>query len=218
MRALQQLVGCPMPPPKTLDEIIRESNKLRMPFQHFATIIISQGDKNIIQGIGQSRPNNLILDQFGTWLAGLIRAPVLARTQITLQDITDTTRTVGMYDKEMQSNVFNQYTNYVLGTQLQVGAGVTAPTRADFNIETALGTAPEDALFDTGSGSYAGGAISFAGAITAGGAGTINEVGYFSKWRYTSAAGTFMLFHDKLVSGEAFVAVQTITVAYTINL
>jgi len=145
-----------------MDEIIRESIKFDAPFQHFATVIISERD--IIQRI---------------------------------------------YNMEVGG-----------GTSIQVGSGSTAAARTDYKIETALGTAPEDDLFDTGSGSYAAGATSVAGAITAGGSGTINEVVLAGHW-YDETADNFddfCLFHDILVSGEAFTPAQTITVAYTLNL
>ena len=216
MRALKQLIGHQTP--KNIDEIIRESIKLRAPLQHFATVIISQGD--IIQGITQSKPNNLILDNFGTVLAGLMRAPVAAVTNVSIPDITNTARTLPIYTINSDTKGWCTYAvGKEIGTQLKVGAGVTAAARADYQIETDFGTAPESGHFDSGSGSYAGGSIAVAGAIVAGGAGTINEVGFFGHWSYGAAVrALFMLFHDILVSGEAFVLGQTITAAYTINL
>jgi len=204
--------------PKNIDEIIRESIKLRAPFQHFATVIIS--DQGIIQGISQSKPNNLILDNFGTWLAGLINAPAQAVKTVSLKDLLGNARNL---------KTRNVYTEYAFseysppndsGTLLQVGGGTTPATRADYQIETALSVAPEDDVFGTGTGSYSAGVVSAGGAITAGGTETINEVGFFGFWTIVggAAAYAFMLFHDILVSGEAFTPGQTITVAYSINL
>jgi len=213
MRALKQLIGRQYP--KNIDELIRESIKLRSPFQHFSTVIIS--DHDIVKGIAQSKPNNLILDNFGTWLAGLIRAPVVGNKTISLQDDGDVSRDVMTF--ATTAVAFNTHGAKTLGTGIKVGAGNTPAARDDFDIETAFIVAPEDDIFDTGTGSYAGGAVSVGGVITAGGAGTINETGLYGVWLITAATEhNFMLFHDILVSGEAFVLGNTITVAYTINL
>ena len=215
MRMLKQLIGAPIP--KNIDEIIKESIKLRYPFQHFATVIISQGD--IIKGISQSKRNNLIMNNFGKILAGIYRAPVAALGGIiTVQDDSDAARE--MYAIAVTATVFNAATAKALGSQVKVGSGSTAAARDDFNIETAFATGPEDAAFDTGSGSYAAGAISIAAAISAGGSGTINETALFGAWYYPDpgAIALIIQFHDILVSGEAFTPGNTITVAYTINL
>jgi len=213
MRMLKQLIGHKYP--KNINEIIKESIKLRYPFQHFATLIISQRD--IIKGITQSKPNNLILANYGLLLAGLLRAPVAGVTQINTVDISgavDAVNAMGL------SQLFNEYSGAdKVGSYMQVGSGTTPATRADYDIETALGTAPENALFDTGTGSYAVGSIACAGAIVSGGAGTINETGLFGRWmKIGGTYETYMLLHDILVSGEAFILGNTITVAYTINL
>lgn len=215
MRALKQLIGTPMP--KNMDEIIRESIKLRDPFQHFATVIIQ--DRGIIKGISQSKPNNLILDNFGIFLAGHFHAPVQDHIQVNL--IPEGGVSDGYFVKRNASGkaeMLNPVDNPT-GSSLKLGSGVTAATRTDFDIETDLPTAPESGFFDTGSGSYAVGSISLAGALTAGGAGTINEVGLFGTWQNDLATiDQVMLFHDILVSGESFVLGNTLTAAYTINL
>jgi len=221
MRALKQLIGFEMP--KNIDELIKESIKLRYPFQHFATVMI-QDRQGIIKGVSQSKPNNLILDNFGLFLAGLMRAPVITKTWISLTDSGGAARNVGTYGQwGANEHAFN-LTNAAakMGTLIQVGAGTTPAARADEDVETPFGVAPEDDVFDTGTGSYGVGSIACAGAISAGGAGTINEVCFFGAWLYSTGAGValanFLLFHDILVSGEAFVLGETITAAYTINL
>lgn len=215
MRALKQLIGHPTP--KNLDEIIRESIKLRDPFQHFSTVIIS--DHNIIKGITQSKPNNLILDNFGKLFAEMFTAVSTDQDEITLKDILNANKTVQFYgDGSAGDNSFAHNTA-ALGTLVQVGAGTTPAARDDYAIETPFIVAPEDDIFETGPGSYALGSIAVAGAISAGGAGTINETILVMKLADTGLSGEdIAFFHDILVSGEAFIAAQTITVAYTINL
>lgn len=206
-----------MPKPQTLDEIIRDSVKFKHPFQHFATVIISDKNK-IIKGVSQSKPNNLITDIFGEWLAGFFRAPVLAITSVTLIDTTNTLRTLKMYNSGGDWNEFNSDSADLLGTLIQVGAGTTAAARADYNVETAFGTAPESAPFATGNGAYGAGAIGVSGTVVAGGAGTIAEVCMFADWTYDTTLARFLLFHDLLAATEAFVLGETITATYTINL
>jgi len=215
MRTLDQLIGAPIP--KNIDELIRESIKIRHPFQHFSTVIIS--DRGIIKGISQSKPNNLITDQFGTWLAGWIRTPVVAISTVTLKESGGANKTVQMYEKTASAAVFNIDVGDKLGTVIQCGSGSTAATRADYDVETALPTAPEDAPFDTGTGVYAVGSIAAAGAIVAGGAGTIRETCLFASWvDSVNALFNFLLFHDILASPETFVLGDTITTTYTVNL
>jgi len=217
MRALKQLIGFQMP--KNIDELIRESIKLRHPFQHFATVIISQGD--IIKGISQSKPNNLILDNFGTWLAGFFRAPVQGATfSVSLKGDDGAANDVFIFGSSSAGALLFNYYTKIPGSTLKVGSGSTPAARGDYDIETALATSPEDTFFDSGTGSYAAGSISVGGAITSGGSGTINEVGIYGHWweETGDVEDDHMLFHDILVSGEAFTPGQTITVAYTINL
>lgn len=220
MRILNQLIGHKMPKPKTLNEIIRESNKLKYPFQHFSTIIISEprGKEQIIKGVAQSGINNLIMDNFGKWLAIWFRSPISGQNTVVLKDITDTNRNVICYDNQQNFNQFNVDAADILGTSIQIGSGSTPATRADVNVETAFIVAPEDALFDTGNGAYGAGGIAIVGAIVAGGAGTIAEVCLFAQWTWTDTLASFLLFHDILGATEAFVLGDTITATYTINL
>jgi len=206
-------------PPKDINEIIRESIKLRAPFQHFATVMIQEPD-GIIKGIGQSKRNNLILDSFGQVLAALMRAPINGITNINLDDITDTARACTIMEEAAGSNSFiGSAAARIVGTVMRCGSGVTPAVRTNFEIETPLAVAPEDAIFPTGNGSYAAGSVGCSGTIVAGGAGTINEVGMYGQWVYAGPTlGWFMLFHDILVAGEAYVLGETITVTYTLAL
>lgn len=220
MREFNQLIGNYVP--KNINEIIQKSIKLEHPFQHFSTVMITDKE-NVIKGIGQSKPNNLILDQFGTWLAGFLRAPVSANKNISITDTANNARTMVIYYDQATSFTFNCFDVGLVtcGSRIQCGSGTTVATRSDYAIETALGTAPENALFDSGTGVYAVGSIACAGAVVAGGAGTVNETILTGHWRWGTGGDTeadFALFHDILGSGEAYVLGNTITVTYTINL
>jgi len=106
----------------------------------------------------------------------------------------------------------------VHGTLFQVGSGSSAPTKSDNNIETAFGTAPEDALVNGTNETYdtANSRLIADIAIVAGGAGTVNESGYFGNWFGSAGVSTFFLiFHDAISPGVPFIATNTITPSYT---
>jgi len=175
-------------------------------------------EKGKIESVGINKPDDLILDNFGYWLAGLIRTPVQASTSVTLKDSSNTNRTVAIFATS-GNYPFNMYFYQKCGTQLMVGSNATTATRADYTVGTAFGTAPESGLFDTSTGSYAAGYISFSGAVTAGGSGTVNETGFYGYWAGNSADSySFMLFHDNLETGQPFTAGQTINCSYSIDL
>lgn len=187
--------------------------------QAFVTVRDKEGR---IVGKGKSKPNNLILDQFGKWLAGMILAVAVGDHTISVFDITNTGVTLRLRSGSSSNDgklIMSYSTGIATGTKMQVGSGTTPATRADYNIETAFGTAPESGLFNTGSGSYGAGTITFSGSVSAGGSGTVNEVGFFATWLNSVAtAKTIMLFHDILTSGVPFTPGQSITAEYSISL
>lgn len=173
---------------------------------------------------GESKWGNLITDQFGTWLAGFFRTPSSGNIlQVTMaaDDGADDSLCI-YFDGAADNRLFNESTSSAvsIGSQIKVGSGSTAPARDDTNIETAFGTAPESGAFDTGTGSYSAGNITVSGSITAGGAGTINETGFFGAWRVynTDNQALYLLFHDAISPGVPFVAGQSITDEYVVAL
>ena len=208
--------------PKIMNELFRDAYSPRIPFQHFSSVLIS--DKlGIIKKIGVSKPNNLILDNFGTWFAGLFHQSTSTWFSVNLKEnITGSTDAVGMIDGGSVGtySFCHAVGAHLNGTRIQVGSGTTAPARADYKIETAFGTAPESAVFETGAGSYAAGSMSVAGSITAGGAGTVNETVLFGHWfnEEHNNALDYALFHDAISPGVPFIAAQDITDTYTITL
>lgn len=193
---------------------------VKMQMKHIIKIqaTVTVKDKNgKVLAVAKSHPNNLILNNFGLMLAGLIRGPIAAAgSLITLNDVVPSAQTIRAYNTAVYT--FN-CANLATGTQVQVGSGTTAAARTNTNIETAFGTSPENTRFATGDGSYVNGIITFSGSVTAGGNGTINEVGLFGAW--SSSVGAlkyFMLFHDILAAGIPFVAGNIIIVSYSIQL
>lgn len=190
-----------------------------------SAVTVTNPDGKIVD-VGFNCADDLILDNFGKWLAGIAAAPTsvgdgAGYTTVTLNDTGNTARTVAIY-REPSADAYSTFSapvvTGVMGSYIQLGDSDTAATRADFNIGSALPDAPESSMFGTSTGSYGSGAISFSGAVTAGGASTAKEMGWFCKWKYGVTIGTFMLFHDLLVPTVAYVAGQTLNASYSITL
>ena len=168
-------------------------------------VLRSVSDRRIKE-VGFNRPDDLFTNNFGTWLAHLIQSPAAAIKGYTMYDTSNTARTSDTVSGYASSYTFNSATSF--GTQTQFGSGTTAAARNNYAIQTAFATSPESARFGSGSGSYAGNTVSWGSVIAAGGSGTINEIGLFGYWLWTGTSGvyTFMLTHDILGAGVAFVA------------
>lgn len=183
--------------------------------------IVEIRDKNgKLKSVSKSKVGNLILDNFGKLLAGLIRAPVSALSSVSLKNVDGVAKSFYSYSSGGVSNyTFNNALTVAcdLGTLLQIGSGSTPPLRSDFSIETPFGISPESGRFDTGTGSYVDGVITFSGSITAGGSGTIREVGFFATWMDVGVQ-TIMLFHDAISPAKPFIPNDSITVTYHITL
>jgi len=179
--------------------------------------VLEPKSKKIVD-VGFNVPEDIILDNFGAWLAGIIR-PAGVQSTATLVDIAGVSRTVYLFSG-VTSYLFNGSAGYN-GALVQVGAGSSTPARDDYTIETAFGTAPESTYFVTGFASYGAGYVSFTGAVIAGGSGTIAETGFLCKWNSRDSStvqSIFMLFHDVIVDTVGFTAGQLITVSCSIEL
>jgi len=185
-------------------------------------------DKDEIKGVGGSTLmktkdgkiiSNLILDQFGVLFAG-----VLSKFQVADKIIQLKSTTGGLINLKAigSGTTFPQLGFGGIGNRFQVGAGVTAPARTDFNIETAFGTAPEsglmapatDPVFNSGLGNFKMNA-----SITAGGAGTINESVWIGTFLNTAnATNNYAFFRDIITPAQVFIASETIALEYTVQL
>jgi len=162
--------------------------------------------------------SNLILDQFGVFLAGIFRKNTGANTSVVLKDVSGVNKTVRMYGTT--GSLFNDTASNI-GSGLRVGSGSTPPARTDFKIETAFGTAPESLNFVIGSNpifNTAQGFFKTAGTITAGGSGTINESIHELLLNALGVTIVFSMFRDIISPAQAFIAGQTISLEYTIQL
>lgn len=188
-----------------------------MPFKETAFIYATKNGE--IKSIGASCVNDLFLDNMGLWLAGMLKTPDLLTTTVTLKEDDATLSPVDIY-RQAGGFSFN-LTPFATGSEFKLGSGSTVAARTDFDIETALATAPENAFFGTTNGQWSSstGKITVARAIIAGGAGTVNESGLFFKWSIQSGGlRTFMLAHDNISPGVIFTAAQTLTTEYLYTL
>ena len=197
-----------------MDRFSRDLAKFCSKMHETVVVAALNKDRKILD-ISLNKPNDLILANFGLWLAAIIRAPSSSNTSFNIPDITNTSRTVYTY----QIGGTQAFNGGTPGTLLQLGSGTTAAARADYKIQTALGTAPENTQFATSNGIYGGGSISFSASVSAGGSGTVTESGFFGNWDvYTYGMFIFMLFHDILASGVPYVAGNILPVSYSVQI
>jgi len=164
-----------------------------------------------IKGIGFNEPFDLMLNNFGLWFAMLVSTPGATPT-CTVTDTGNNARTLQAYG----GNVFDNVNS--MGTRLQLGSSSTTPARTDIAIGTALPTAPESGVFGSGAGSYASGVVSWSASVTAGGAGTVRESGFFGYFGdNVGTLRTIMLFHDLISPVVPYVAGNVLTCSYSMN-
>jgi len=188
-------------------------------------------EKDEIKGVGGSTlieekktgkiMSNLILDNFGLLFA-FMHTQVRFLPVSGLPNLVDTGNNVRPMTVAQTTIAYNfEAIGGQMGSNLQVGAGTSAVAGTDFNIEAAFGSAPENAFFFSGTPVFNPGTGQFqnTGSIVAGGAGTVNECGMFMNWR-TNNQGIFdfMIFHDLISPGQAFIATQQIALTYTMQL
>jgi len=180
-------------------------------------IYVTEPSTSELLEIGGSLPSDLFLNNFGTWFAALMQQPVTGIDVVTLTNTAAGSDTnVGIYNATGGRQTFGSATSGGgnMGSQIQLGSSSTAPTRADHVVNTPLATAPENALFGTGPGSYGAGTITCSGSVTSGGTGTINEAGFHFSWWNSTTIVSYMVCHD-LTTSTPFVASKSITCQYS---
>ena len=105
---------------------------------------------------------------------------------------------------------------------MQFGGGSTPPTRQDFNVATPLATAPENAKFVSLNSGFnlVLSQISWSNSITAGGAGTINEVCMFMELQRDSDLTDlfFLMMRDLVSPSLAFIIGQSLAVDWVLQI
>lgn len=188
------------------------------------TALVGSLNKDEILGIGGSRPDDLVMYNWGylqsLWMRTPTTSSILSST--TIRKIDDTVFATRVQNGTTGTrSTFNNWQSSSgsasLGTALHLGAGTTAPTRDDPDIETALATSPESAKFGTSTASYSNddGTVTIANSIVAGGSGTIGEIGlYILIHTAYNASAYCMIAHDLVTPTVPFVASNTLTAQY----
>lgn len=200
---------------KTLDEIIelQKNSVSRMLDTSCVAVLRSENDTRIKE-IGFNLPDDMFLNNWGTLLGSIIHGNQGGITGYVVYDETNTARTS---DSSYYPLFSNQDTSRFFS--IQFGSGTTAAARNNYAIQTAFATSPESTKFQCGPGAYASGVISFGNLITAGGSGTINEIGLFTQQRMNDTVYRhYMITHDILSSGVAFVAGNPLVGTFAINI
>jgi hypothetical protein len=192
---------------KTMDEIIAYQKQSLSRMLDTSCVAALRSEKDLrIKEIGFNVADDMFLNNFGTKLAALIHG-----NQGGIDGYTARTSSTSY-----GPNWYATASSYWV---IQFGSGTTAAQRNNYAMQTAFATSPESTKFQCGPGAYAAGVISFGNLITAGGSGTVNEIGLFNICGWQSGWGNFtMMTHDILGSGVAFVAGNPLVGTFAINI
>ena len=168
-----------------------------------------------IKSIGMSCVDDLLTDNFGLFWQGIIGR----NTPKILVDHLGVNRSVNIYA------VNNSFTdtdgdpsasNYALGSYIQIGDGVTTPTRQDFELTNVIG-----GFNVTGLGGWNSGlgqvSVSSLSAVLIG-SGTITETGLFNRWFTPNTAVQFLMSHDLISPIVPYVNGNVASIEYTLQL
>ncbi len=174
--------------------------------------IVSITENKEIKSIGMSCMNDLLTDNFGNFLKG-----ILGIQGFFMNDLSNSAK---QYNCPNGTTAYNHSGIGTLGTTIQVGTGLTPATRQDTNIQNPFGTAPESSAFNlAGVGGWNSGLgqISMSGAITAGDSGAISEAVLIQKFRnFNLGTGTSVFSRDNISPVANFIVGQTINVNYVL--
>jgi len=178
-------------------------------------IRVTDPNQTEIKSIGMSCLNDLLNDNFGIWLGGMLTAIVGG---VNLVNDSGSTQSINLNGASAPFN--NRNTG--VGSLMQVGKGTTPATRQDFAIENPFLDSPQSDMFNTGNGGYNSGLqqISIAGNVSpVVNSGQISECTLFFKWQNSSSLSNFFLMsRDNISPVVNFINGQSINVEYLINL
>ena len=186
------------------------NNNQRFPELSMVTALTREG---VLKEIGFNREGDLFLDNFGQWLAGIV---VCKSNQVkVLKDIDGTNRNVP-FTHISSGDRWNRQINQSPGMWFQLGSGSTTPSRSNYCIETAFATSPENAKFEASWGMHTSGFCINAGAISAGGSGTVNESIVITRWATNNNDEYFFaIVRDAINPGVSFVASDVLCATLT---
>ena len=178
--------------------------------------LVIASENGEIKSIGGSVPNDLINNNWGIMFAAWFRSTTPGGgTIISLDDDGGVARTIKI-GTSVGPGAWNNATG---GSRFQVGQGSTVAARSDLAIETPFANAgPEDSLENTGVGGWnpglgQGTIVALIGPTA--GSGTVTET--VDMWFFSDqvpSGHNFLMAHDIISPGVAFVIAQTLTVTY----
>jgi len=173
-----------------------------------------------ILNIGASIPSDLILDNFGYLMDHYIGCVGAVTKMTDIAGVLNSTTLPLSNQNVMNTAGFSQPPSPsffpLTGTLFKLGSdGVTSPLRTDYNINTPLGSSPENLITGTNDGGYNSGLGTFTASKTfpnAGGSGTIAEMGSFIQQTTGVTLKQYMISHDLISPVVPYVAGQVINV------
>jgi len=222
----EQFVGQDKSKQQILDEIYKAAkdawyDKLKyIPLKPMALITVHNPGSSIIESIGFSEPNDIILNNFGIAFAGNFNNGAV------VVSLTDVFGVADDYRINSSNNIYNARDNNpnteAIGTQMQLGLGGGSFVRSNIALNNPFVSAPESNRFNTGEGGWLTGTqqVVVNGLLSnVTSTDTVGECGLFGLWRNDSAAGAaqnvfiIMLSHD--IAAASFVSGQNINTTYT---
>jgi len=186
-------------------------------------------DNSEIKGVGGSTllkdkdgkiHSNLIMNNFGILLAALFKKFDTADIITTVKDIVNVDQTVRVYG-DNATWTDNNAGALSIGAFVQIGSGITGPTRTDFALETAFGTAPESGnIVATTNPVFSSPNFKYLGSISAGGSGTINESVMTLGLRRSGGGARVdtLCFRDIISPAVGFSIGQSVALEYTVQI
>lgn len=175
--------------------------------------LVTATENNEIKGIGMSTLNDLLLDNWGLILGGILDGT--SRNNITLIDETG----IGSFQFRVwgtQAQIMFTTNSGAVGSQIKVGTGVTPATRQDFRMQTLFAT------LVSGNGGYNSGLgkIDIPATAIAGSSAIISETGLFGRWKAWAflVIKTLMIAHDNISPTVSVINGQSINVDYELIL
>ena len=187
-----------------------------IPMKPMALITVHNPHSSIVESIGFSEPDDLLLDNFGVFLSSIITGADSSKNLVDDSGIVRTLDWVGDNNHDYYASRDIGGTIRSTGSYMQVGRGGVI-ARSDFTVTDPFVVAPESNVFTTGSGGWISGnqqvvINGLLNNVTT--SDVIGECGLFCLWHIQSAnTFRFMISHD--VAGAAFSSGQNVNVTYT---
>jgi len=172
-----------------------------------ACSLITVTEKNEIKSIGISKVDDILNDNFGGMLGGIL-------SNSSWQTLNTSGSPIGIGVTNFTTTDTNLPQNK--GMRIQIGKGLTPATRSDFKIEDPFLVSQESTQRTTGNGGYNSGLgqVTASSVFVAGGAGAISESIFIYSFRVANTSTTGIWSRDNISPVANFIIGQTINVNY----